>query len=202
MLLSHGEVMPPTHFKEPSGGLLEHGAVAVDDLVRQYSGPLFAASLAMGFSEADAEDLVQDTFVSFLGATGRFEGRSTVKTYLFGILYNKASAIWRLRRRETPFDEAEPDIELRFDARGMWARPPQGPEDAALSGEVAAWIKRCSENLTLPQRSAFFMREVEGEKTESLCNILGVSPTNLRVLFFRARTRLRECLEKNWLNKI
>lgn len=195
------KAMASAPFKEQPGNLLKYDTAAIEDLVRQYSGPLFAASLAMGFSEADAEDLVQDTFVSFLGATGRFEGRSTVKTYLFGILYNKASAVWRLRRRETPFDEAEPDIEWRFDARGMWARPPQGPEDAALSGEVAAWIKRCSENLTLPQRSAFFMREVEGEKTESLCNILGVSPTNLRVLFFRARIKLRECLEKNWLNK-
>ena len=187
--------------EERPGGLPKRGAAAIEELVRRYSGPLFAASLAMGFPDSDAEELVQDTFVSFLSAAERFEGRSTVKTYLFGILYNKASALWRRRRRETSLDDEEPDFERRFDARGMWARPPQGPEDAALSGEVAAWIRRCSEKLTLSQRSAFFMREVEGEKTESLCNILGVSPTNLRVLFFRARTRLRECLEKNWLNK-
>ncbi len=201
MLQLLGKVMASTPFKKQPGGLLKHDAAAIEELVRQYSGPLYAGCLAMGFQDSDAEELVQDTFVSFLGAAGRFEGRSTVKTYLFGILYNKASAIWRRRRRETSLDDAEPDFEQRFDARGMWARPPQGPEDAALSGEVAAWIRRCSEKLTLSQRSAFFMREVEGERTESLCNILGVSPTNLRVLFFRARTRLRECLEKNWLDK-
>jgi len=200
MLQFYFKAMAHTTFKEQPGGP-RYDAAAVEELVRQYSGPLFAGCLAMGFPESDAEELVQDTFVSYLGAAERFEGRSAIKTYLFGILYNKASQLWRLRRRETSFDDADQAFEQRFYARGMWARPPQGPEDAALSGEVAAWIRRCSEKLTLSQRSAFFMREVEGEKTESLCNILGVSPTNLRVLFFRARTRLRECLEKNWLNK-
>ena len=194
-------IMTNLPFNGKPGARPEPAVPAIEDLIDLHSGQLFAAALAMGFPETDAEDLVQDTFAAFLTAPGRFEGRSAVKTYLFGILYNKGLTAWRLRRRETSFDEENPDFERRFDARGMWARPPQGPEDAALSAEVSAWIRRCSESLTLPQRSAFFLREVEGERTEALCNILAVSPTNLRVLFFRARTRLRDCLEKNWLNK-
>jgi len=81
----------------------------------------------------------------------------------------------------------------------MWSAPPQGPEESALTKEIQAWIEKCAENLSAAQRAAFFLKEVEGESSEAICNILGVSYTNFRVLMYRARTKLRECLEKHWM---
>ncbi len=170
----------------------------MDELVNAYTQPLMAGAMAMGFSEVDAEELAQETFVAFLGAIDRFEGRSQLKTYLFGILYNKAADLRKKQHREDSLDEIQEDFEKRFDARGMWSTPPQGPEDRALTKEIQSWIEKCAENLSASQRTAFFLREVEGESSEAICNVLGVSYTNLRVLMYRARMALRECLEKNW----
>lgn len=174
-------------------------AAELDRLVADHTGPLLRGALGMGFSQADAEELVQDTFVAYLDAQERFEGRSTVRTFLFGILYNKGAALSRKKRRETGAE----DIELVFDAHftpgGHWlADRPKGPEEAALSQEIADLIAACAEKLSESQRSAFFLKVTQGAPSEEICNILGVSDTNLRVLLFRARLRLRECLEKSW----
>ena len=171
---------------------------ALEDLVKTHTQPLMAAAFAMGFSEADAEELAQDAFVAFLEAVDRFEGRSQLKTYLFGILYNKASTLRRKHWREQGTDDIEKTFDRRFDSSGLWSAPPQGPEDAALSREIKTVIERCAEALPTQQRAAFFLKESEGESAESVCNILGVSPTHLRVLLFRAHVKLRECLERNW----
>lgn len=171
---------------------------ALENLVDAYTQPLMAGAFALGFPESDAEELVQETFVAFLKAVERFEGRSQLKTFLFGILYNKASDLRRKRAREHSLDEIQEDFEDRFDPKGMWAAPPQGPEDRALTKEIQGWIQQCAEKLTERQRAAFFLKESEGESSEAICNILGVTYTNLRVLLYRARMGLRECLEKNW----
>ncbi|MDE1975686.1 MAG: sigma-70 family RNA polymerase sigma factor [Elusimicrobia bacterium] len=171
---------------------------AMERLVREHTPALMAAGLAMGFSQADAEELAQETFSAFLEAIDRFESRSRLKTYLFGILYNKALDLRRKRRREESLDAVEGEFEKRFNARGMWASPPKGPEDSALNAEIQTLIEQCAEGLSASQRAAFFLKEAEGESAEAICNVLGVSYTNLRVLMYRARLKLRECLERNW----
>lgn len=171
----------------------------LERLVAENTAPLLRGALAFGFPEADAQELVQDTFVAFLKAQERFEGRSSVRTFLFGILYNKGAALARKRRRETAAEDVEAAFDARFDAAGHWrAGEPQGPEDAALSKELAAIIAACAEKLGEDQRAAFFLKEAEGLSSEEVRNVLGVSDTNLRVLLYRARLRLRECLEKTW----
>src|SRR3989344_5118581 len=167
---------------------------AMEELVNTYTQPVMDGAFALGFSETDAEELVQETFVAFLSAIDRFEGRSQLKTYLFGILYNKAADMRKKQHREDSLDEIQEDYEKRCDDKGMWSRPHQGPEDSALTKEIQATIEKCAENLSASQRTAFFLREVEGESPEAICNVLGVSYTNLRVLMHRARMRLRECL--------
>lgn len=171
---------------------------AVEALVQEYTGPLMGAAFALGFPESDAEELVQETFVALLPALDRFEMRSKLKTYIFGILYNKAWTLRGRQSREEAFDPQEPDFANRFDARGMWVTPPKGPEDVALTEEIRVWVRRCSENLPLNQRAALFLKEIDGEDSESVCNVLNVSPTNLRVLLHRARIKMRDCLENNW----
>lgn len=159
---------------------------------------LLAGALAIGLSRADAEEAVQETFAAFLSGLDRFEGRSTVRTYLFGILYHKASNMRAKARRETGTDDIETVVEARFDAGGMWSRPPRGPEAESLDSELSRWIETCAEGLPDAQRAAFFLKEVEGETPQDICNVLGVNATNLRVMLHRARLKLRECLERNW----
>lgn len=171
----------------------------LEQLVTEYTGPLLRGAQALGFSTSDAEELVQDTFVDFLKARERFEGRSTVKTFLFGILHNKGAALWRERKREVGVEDIEAIYDAQFDAAGHWrASMPQGPEEAILSKEIGELIASCAKGLSVAQRTAFFLKSAEGASSEEICNVLGVTDTNLRVLLFRARLRLRECLEKNW----
>lgn len=171
---------------------------SIEKIIEQHTGPMLATCLGLGFSPDTAEELVHDTFVAFLKAIDRFEGRSQIKTYLFGILYNKASDMRRQLKREEASDGIEDMFEQRFDAKGMWITPPRGPEKEAESKELAQWIETCSEKLPVNQRMAFFLKEVDDQPTTEICKILEVSPTNLGVLLFRARTRLKECLEKHW----
>lgn len=86
-------------------------------------------------------------------------------------------------------------VDARFDAGGTWVRPPRGPEEALARGEFRHQLKACLDSLPDRQRLAFSLREVEGFGTDEVCNILDVSANNLGVLLFRARNRLRECLE-------
>lgn len=171
---------------------------ALTAMVNDHLPRLLAGALSLGLSRPDAEEVVQETFVAFLGALDRFEGRSSLRTYLFGILYHKASGLRAKARREEGSDDIEAVVSARFDPAGMWTRPPGGPEALAMDSEIRRWVEKCSEGLPDAQKAAFFLKEVDGETPEAICNILGVSPTNLRVMLHRARLKLRECLELNW----
>lgn len=171
---------------------------ALTAVVNEHLPVLLAGAMASGLSRSDAEEAVQETFVAFLSALDRFEGRSSLRTYLFGILYHKASDLRAKARRAEGTDDIESVVNARFDEGGLWVRPPRGPEAAALDAETRRLIEACAEGLPLAQRAAFFLKEVEGESSEDVCNVLGVSETNLRVMLHRARLRLRECLELSW----
>lgn len=171
---------------------------ALTAMVNEHLSALLAGALAIGLPRADAEEVVQETFAAFLSGLDRFEGRSSLRTYLFGILYHKASNQRAKARREEGIDDIEAVVSARFNEDGMWSRPPRGPEAVALDAETRSWVEKCAEGLPEAQRAAFFLKEVEGETPEAVCNILGVNPTNLRVMLHRARLKLRECLERNW----
>lgn len=167
-------------------------------MVNDHLPALLAGALAIGLSRADAEEAVQEAFVAFLSKLDRFEGRSSLRTYLFGILYHKASKLRGKARREVGCDDIEVLIEAHFDKVSMRVRPPRGPEAETLDAEIRRWVEKCAEGLSDAQRTAFFLKEVEGETTEAVCGILGVTATNLRVMLYRARLKLRDCLERKW----
>ena len=181
--------------------LKERRPGAVEALIEEYASPLLAAACSWGLPRADAEETVQDALVDFLAALDRFQGRSTLKTFLFGVLYNKCLE----RRRKSAREQATEDIEGAFDARfgsfGVWNCIPRGPEEEAVNEELRGWLEACASRLGVSQRAAFLMKAVEGRDTEDVCKILGVTPTHLGVLLFRARNGLRECLEKKWLSR-
>ena len=172
---------------------------ALAEAVRDHARPLLRAARALGIAEQEAEDLVQDVFTTFLERLDSFEGRSQLRTWLFGILHRKS-----LERRRTlnridrtdPIDEA---FEARFDQDGNWSQPPADMERQLLSKEIGEMIRDCMGGLPANQREVFVLREVEGLDTAEICKIVDVSVTNLGVLMYRARVRLRECLETKGL---
>jgi RNA polymerase sigma-70 factor (ECF subfamily) len=171
---------------------------AIAAVVRENAGDLLRAALGLGRSQADAEELVQSAFTTFLEAAPRFEGRSTPRTFLFGILYRKALEQGRKKARELAVDPADEVFDGRFNWWGHWSRGPKGPEDEADAKEASELIAQCLEGLTDQQRAAFLMKEVDQEESDSVCNALEIQGTHLRVLLFRARAKLRECLESKW----
>lgn len=172
---------------------------ALAQAVREHARPLLRAAKAMGFREEEAEDIVQDVYTTFFERLDRFEGRSQLRTWLFGILHRKAMEWRRASIVEDRFDPIDTVFESRFDASGKWARPPADLERLLLSKEIGEVIQGCMEDLPGNQREVFVLREVEGLDTTEICKILEVTVTNFGVLMHRARTRLRECLEaRGW----
>ncbi len=174
---------------------------AWEAIVDVYLPQLLRAGRGMGFSPDEAQDLAQSVFVALIESIGRFEGRSHIRTYLFGIFYNKVSEHLRGKQRERENDPIDEVMESRFDSAGKWRQPPADIEREVFGREVGRVIVECLEGVPRSQRAAFYLREVEEMNTEEICKKLSISNTNLGVMLFRARNRLRECLEKKGLRK-
>lgn len=173
----------------------ERDPEALEEVARAYLGQIFRAARGAGLDVADAEDVTQATFKTFVERAGDFEGRSRVRTWLFGILYRKIGEARRKTRRSVDVDDIDEVMESRFRPDGTWLRPPRSADGELRDREIRERLEGCLEALPDRQKSAFLLREVDGFGTEEICKILDVTVTNLGVLFFRARNRLRECLE-------
>jgi len=174
---------------------------ALRETVRLYLPQILRAARGAGMDPDAAEDLAQAVFVTFIEKAHRFEGRSLVRTWLFGILYRKIAEARRKQGRDAAMDDIDTVFEKRFDAAGSWTRPPRAVDAAAYDGELRREISGCLEQTPEKQRMAFVLREVEDLGSEEICNILDVTRTNLGVLLMRARNRLRECLESKGIAK-
>jgi RNA polymerase sigma-70 factor (ECF subfamily) len=153
------------------------------------------AGLGAGLDPPRAEDLAQETFKTFLETSSRFEGRSHVRTWIFGIFYHKLAESRRGLRREAEVDDIDEIFESRFRKDGSWARPPCAPLREVLDAELGEEIADCLAQAPEKQRLAFQLREGESLSTEAICKIREVSVTNLGVMLHRLRNRMRECLE-------
>jgi RNA polymerase sigma-70 factor (ECF subfamily) len=162
-------------------------------------------------STAVAEEVVQETWIAVIRGIDRFEGRSSLRTWIFRILANQARTRGARERRTVPVsalvaelaDAEQPSVPIeRFagpPGRGMWAQPParwsDQPEERLLIG---ATFERFAETvMALPdnQRRVLVLRDVEGWTSEEVCELLELSEVNQRVLLHRARSRLRALLE-------
>ena len=170
-------------------------------VVESYLPQMLRAARGTGLDPATAEDVAQSTFLTFFEKVPTFEGRSRLRTWLFGILYLKIKEARRKNGRELPTDEIDELVDRRFDERGHWVSPPAGIEEVLESAEIREAIDGCLEGVPLLQRAAFVLREVEGLVSEEICKILEVTRTNLGVLIYRARNRLRECLEAKGMSR-
>jgi RNA polymerase sigma-70 factor, ECF subfamily len=183
---------------------------AFEQLIRMYHASLLRVARIYVSSRAVAEEVVQETWLGVLNGIGRFEGRSSLKTWIFRILTNTAKTRGVRESRSIPFSAlqdpgvAEPAVEPeRFRPGddpvepGGWAAPPAPlPEQALLARETLAIIEGAIEALPPAQRAVITLRDVEGWSSEEVRNALEVSETNQRVLLHRARSKVRRALEE------
>lgn len=167
-------------------------------LVERYHTRLLRVAESLVPSRAMAEEVVQDTWLGVVRGVARFEGRSSVKTWLFRILANRASTAGTREPRNAPLG---PDdvLDSRFDASGGWVEPPapwaDAVDDRIVATEVAERIKACLPQLPAAQRQVLTLRDIEGIDAADACDLLGVSAGNQRVLLHRARARVRNILD-------
>ncbi len=181
---------------------------ALAGLVDRLHAPMTRLAHAM-VGPTRADDVVQEAWLAFLGGLDRYEARSSLKTWLYGILANKAKAIAAREGRLLPrawddeagVDEGPSLPRGRFTFLGTWADPPapwstgEGPEGALLRGELRRALAREIEALPEGQRVVVLLRDVDGHSAEEVCELLGVGEVNQRVLLHRGRTKLRAALE-------
>ena len=171
---------------------------ALTAVVDAYLDQVVRAARGAGLDRQQAEEVAQNTFATFIETAPRFEGRSHVRTWVFGILYRKIQEARRGFAKDRRMDDIDEVFESRFDPTGSWSRPPQGPDDDMFGKEARQEIGDCLEAAPEQQRMAFLFREVDGLSTQEICKILEVSATNLGVMLYRVRNRLRDCLETKW----
>jgi RNA polymerase sigma-70 factor, ECF subfamily len=181
-------------------------------LVDRHSSMLLRVAMMYVPSRAIAEEVVQETWLAFLESLDRFEGRSSIKTWLFRILLNIAKKRGVKERRSIPFsaawepDDIEPALDpSRFRGDGDrwphgWLRSPRDwdslPERKLLSDETLKQVHDAIAALPPAQREVITLRDVEGWPSREVCNVLDLSETNQRVLLHRARSRVRRALER------
>lgn len=164
-------------------------------VMETYLPQVLRAARGAGLGPAEAEEVTQETFVTFLEIAHRFEGRSHVRTFLFGILYRKISESRRDSSRARLYDPIDDVMEDRFASDGSWSHPPASAESLMRTEEVRKSLDECLSKSPEQQRMAFHLREVEGLGRAEICKILEVTSTNLDVMLYRLRNRTRECLE-------
>jgi len=166
---------------------------------------LFNFAMGQVRSEHVAEEIVQETLVAAIGARSSFRGDSTVRTWLTGILRNKVTDHIRRRSRDRRMfedDEMRHQVSRFFNQNGYWriaiSRRHHAPDSPGERSEFWRIFRECAKKISPNLADAFALRELNGLETAEICDILGVSPTNLRTMLYRARLLLRKCLEKNW----
>ncbi len=176
--------------------------------VDEYGDYLFRYALLRLRDPSLAEDMVQETFLAGLGARHTFEGRSSERVWLVGILKRKIVDHFRRVSREQPLSRggsSENVTEDFFDARGKWKIEPTkwtaDPKAIFEQREFREVFLRCLSELPPRHSGAFVLREMEELDSGEVCKVLNVSATNLWVMLHRARARLRRCLEVNWFGR-
>jgi RNA polymerase sigma-70 factor (ECF subfamily) len=185
---------------------------AFASLIDMYHSSLLRLAMSYVATKEQAEDVVQETWLGVLNGIDRFEGRSSLKTWIFRILVNRAKTKGVRERRSVPFsslesdaDDKEPAVDpSRFQegtrSSGYWSAPPESwegiPEDRLLSGETRAVVDDAIAMLPAMQRAVITLRDVRGFTAQEACEVLGLSEANQRVLLHRARSKVRAHLEE------
>jgi RNA polymerase sigma-70 factor (ECF subfamily) len=179
-------------------------------LVRDWHSSLLRVAQIFVPTRALGEEVVQETWLRVLGALDRFEGRSSLKTWVFRILVNTAKTRAQREGRVIPFSSLHdparipeaaveperflPDGHERYP--GGWSAPPRSlPEESLIAAETRRAIATAIDALPANQRAVISLRDVEGWSSDEVRNALDISEVNQRVLLHRARAKVRSALE-------
>jgi RNA polymerase sigma-70 factor (ECF subfamily) len=170
------------------------------ELVGRHHDAMLRLARAYVPNLAVAEEVVQETWLVVLRGVAGFEGRSSMKTWLYRILVNRARTTGAREHRHVPIGDPEQAVDpSRFDRDGSWVSPPDhwvdDVVDRVRAGKLSGSIRSALDELPLLQRDVVTLRDVEGMSSAEACQILGISDSNQRVLLHRGRSRLRHALE-------
>jgi RNA polymerase sigma-70 factor (ECF subfamily) len=185
---------------------------AFDELVTKHHGALIRMAMGHVGDREVAEEVVQDTWMAVIESLDRFEGRSSLRTWIFGIMIHKAKDRGVREKRHTTFsdfetfdDEQEEAVDpSRFHRSGEWAGhwafPPQPwddqtPEKLLASQQAVQAMNRAIEALPATLKDVLILRDIEGVDAKEVCDILRITETNLYVRLHRARERVRQAVE-------
>jgi len=193
----NGDVDPRSGDAERIEALRRGDERAFAELVRELDPGLRRMVRHYVDNPAVAEEVVQETWLGVVRGIFAFEGRSSLRTWVFRILINRARTRAVREKRSVPL--ADPDPSERDDPRSMLSADrrlpsPPTPEDALLGEEMQRRLAAAIDTLPSQLRVVLTLRDVEGWEAEEVCNVLGIRETNQRVILHRARTRLRVAL--------
>lgn len=195
--------------------LRDGNETAFVSLIDRHSASMLHLAMVYIPNRAVAEEIVQEAWIGVLQGLKRFEGRSSLKTWIFRILTNCAKTRAQREGRSVPFsslpefdadDSSEPSVEPdRFQGPdgqwpGGWVSFPRSwdeiPEERLLSQETLTHVSRAIDALPPHQREVITLRDIEGWSSDEICSFLSVSEANQRVLLHRARAKVRRELEQ------
>ena len=170
-------------------------------LVNRYHDSMLRLARTFVHSHALAEEIVQDTWIGALRGIDRFEGRSSLRTWLLAILVNRAKTTGVRETRSVPIADVEPAVDAaRFNSSGAWSAPPEqwveDVEDRLGAAQLGGLIRSTLEAMPERQRAVVMLRDVDGLHSDEICQVLELSAANERVLLHRGRSRLRQALEE------
>ena len=172
------------------------------DWVRDYSDMLFSHAIQRGFDHDSAKDLVQETYLSAWRGMDEFQGKASVKNWLFVILRNKITDQYRKHSMQvTVILEGNDE---QFDVAGHWttgAYPKEltiNPFDSGDAVDFNQILSGCSGKLNEIQKAVFFMKYMDELESDDICIQLSITPNNYWTILHRAKVQLRACLERNW----
>ena len=178
-------------------------------LYDEHAAALWRYAMRLTGDRARSEDVVQETLLAALSGSG-FSGKSSLKTWLTGILKHKIVDAIRRKQREpiavSGFGDLDDELDIEdfdamFDRTGHWSPAPAhwgNPEEALDRRQFVEIVDFCLDKLPANTARVFMMREVLELETAEICKELAITANNLWVILYRARMALRQCLEQNW----
>jgi RNA polymerase sigma-70 factor (ECF subfamily) len=177
-------------------------------LIRRFHASLVSVATSIIGSRAQAEEVVQDAWLAVFNSIDRFEGRSSLATWLFSIVMNRARTRAGREKRLVGLpgildgaqgSERAVDV-TEFQADGHWVEAPRlwdelNPERVVAGKQLWAHVQAAIERLPAGQRAVLVLRDMEGRDAEEACKLLGISAENQRVLLHRARGRIRKMID-------
>jgi RNA polymerase sigma-70 factor, ECF subfamily len=168
-------------------------------LISRYQRPMVRLAASFVSNTAVAEEVVQDTWIGVVRGIDHFEGRSSLQTWLFKILVNRARSTGRRESRHLLAGEGVAVDGSRFDEKGAWREPPRPftdeVEDRVIAERSQEAIRASLAQLPAVQREVVALRDIDGLSGPEVCEVLGISAANQRILLHRGRSQLRAALE-------